>query len=207
MSAKQSIIPSHFYAIADSSFGDEPVGLVGALLTGGAKIIQIRIKDLPTGRLLETACRAVALCHQYGATVLINDRADVALLAGADGVHLGQQDLPLQEARELLGPDRIIGVSTASLEQALSAEAEGADYIGFGPLYAGGLKQNLVGKGLDALRKVRAAVKIPVVAIGGITESNASDALAAGADAVAIITAVLKSSDIPAKVQHLLALR
>ncbi len=207
MSARQSTIPSHFYAIADSSFGDEPIGLVSALLTGGAKIIQIRLKDLPAGRLLESARRAVALCHQHGATVLINDRADVALLAGADGVHLGQQDLPLKAARGLLGADRIIGISTANLEQALSAQAEGADYIGFGPLYPGGLKQNPAGKGLDALRKVRAAVKIPVVAIGGITESNASDALAAGADAVAIITDVLKSSDIPAKVRHLLALR
>jgi thiamine-phosphate pyrophosphorylase len=138
--------------------------------------------------------------------LLVNDRIDIAMLAGAAGIHLGQTDIPLRAARKLMGQDRIIGISTASVEQARAAQAGGADYIGFGPMYPGGAKQIVTGQGLAILREVRAAVGIPIVAIGGITEPTVPDLLAAGADAVAIISDVVYAPDIPTKIKRLLAL-
>ena len=142
---------------------------------------------------------------QRGATLIVNDRVDIAILAGAHGVHLGQTDLPLEAARRIAGPGMMIGISTHNVDQARAAENGGADYIGFGPMYAGGLKNNAAGQGLDNLRAIRAAVKIPIVAIGGITEARIAETLAAGANAAAIITDVLNAPDIPAKVRAILA--
>ena len=116
----------------------------------------------------------------------------------------GQRDIPIEAARPLMGRDKIIGVSTASVEMARAAEAAGADYIGFGPMYARGLKNIQTGQGLENLRAVRAAVKLPIVAIGGITGATMPEVLAAGADAAAIITDVIKASDIGAKVRALI---
>src|SRR5208283_1711603 len=143
-----------------------------------------------------------------GAILIVNDRVDIAILAEAHGVHLGQEDLPLEAARRIAGPseNKIIGVSTHNLEQARTAEDGGADYIGFGPMYPGGLRNNAAGKGLDQLRAIRAAVKVPIVAIGGITEPRVAETLAAGADAVAIITDVVNAPDLGAKVRSILAL-
>jgi thiamine-phosphate pyrophosphorylase len=146
------------------------------------------------------------LARARRAIFIVNDRPDIAILAGADGVHLGQRDLPLEAGRRIMGAGKIIGVSTASVSMAQAAEAGGADYIGFGPMYAGGLKNIQRGQGLENLRAVRAAVKLPIVAIGGITEATMPEVLAAGADAAAIITDVVKAPDIPAKVRALLAL-
>jgi thiamine-phosphate pyrophosphorylase len=120
---------------------------------------------------------------------------------------MGQTDLPLEAARRIAGPDKVIGISTHNVEQARAAEDGGADYIGFGPMYPGGLRNNPAGMGLDKLRAIRGAVKIPIVAIGGITEARIAETLAAGADAVAIITDVVNAPDIPAKVRSILALR
>jgi thiamine-phosphate pyrophosphorylase len=147
------------------------------------------------------------MCRERGAMLIVDDRADIAMLAGADGVHLGQQDLPLEAARRLVGREMIVGISTHGVEQALAAERGGADYIGFGPLYPGGLRNNAAGKGLEMLREVRAAVRIPIVAIGGITEATMPAALAAGADACAIITDVVRARDLTAKVRAILALQ
>jgi thiamine-phosphate pyrophosphorylase len=122
-------------------------------------------------------------------------------------VHLGQHDLPLEAGRELLGPDKIIGISTSGVEMARAAEAGGADYIGFGPMYPGGLKNTQQGRGLTALAQVRAAVKLPIVAIGGITEATIPEVLGAGADAAAIITDVVKAADIVAKIRSILSIR
>jgi thiamine-phosphate pyrophosphorylase len=128
------------------------------------------------------------------------------MLAEADGVHLGQRDIPLDAGRRVVGPAKVIGISTASVEMARAAEASGADYIGFGPMYQGGLKNIKVAQGLEKLRAVRAAVKIPIVAIGGISEATMPEVLAAGADAAAIITDVIKAPDIATKVRALLAI-
>jgi thiamine-phosphate diphosphorylase len=199
-------LPSHFYAMIDLAGGHEPVMLAETMLDAGARIMQLRLKDAP-GRDFLAAARAIAeMCRKRGATLIVNDRVDIAILAGAHGVHLGQTDLSLDAARRIIGNDRTIGISTHNLEQARAAEDGGADYIGFGPMYPGGLRNNPTGKGLDELRAIRAAVKIPIVAIGGITEATVVETLAAGADAVAIITDVVKAPDLGAKVRSILAL-
>ena len=199
-------LPSHFYAMIDPAAGHEPVMLAETMLDAGARIMQLRLKDAP-GRDFLAAARAIAeMCRKRGATLIVNDRVDIAILAGAHGVHLGQTDLPLDAARRIIGNDRMIGVSTHNVEQARAAEDGGANYVGFGPMYPGGLRNNAAGKGLDELRAIRAAVKIPIVAIGGITEARVAETLAAGADAVAIITDVVNAPDIGAKVRSILAL-
>jgi thiamine-phosphate pyrophosphorylase len=199
-------LPSHFYAMVDTAGGHDPVSLADTLLDAGARVMQLRLKDAP-GRDFLAAARAIAeMCRKRGAILIVNDRVDIAILADAHGVHLGQTDLPLEAARRIAGPDMMIGISTHNVEQARAAENGGADYIGFGPMYPGGLRNNVFGKGLDSLRAIRVAVKIPIVAIGGITESRVAETLAAGADAVAIITDVLNAPDLPAKVRSLLAL-
>ena len=199
-------LPSHFYAMIDPAGGHEPVMLAETMLDAGARIMQLRLKDAP-GRDFLAAARAIAdLCRKRGATLIVNDRVDIAILANAHGVHLGQTDLPLDAARRIIGNDKMIGISTHNVEQARAAEGGGANYIGFGPMYPGGLRNNAAGKGLDELRSIRAALKIPIVAIGGISEARVVETLAAGADAVAIITDVVNAPDIGAKVRSILAL-
>jgi thiamine-phosphate pyrophosphorylase len=199
-------LPSHFYAMVDQAGGQEPVALARILLDAGVRVMQLRLKSA-SGRDLLAAARAIAtMCRERGAMLIVDDRTDIAMLAGADGVHLGQEDLPLEAARRLAGSEMIIGISTHSVEQAVAAERCGADYIGFGPMYPGGLRNNATGKGRDLLREVRAAVRIPIVAIGGITEATMPAVLEAGADACAIITDVVRAPDIAAKVRALLAL-
>jgi thiamine-phosphate pyrophosphorylase len=198
-------LPSHFYAMVDPSGGHEPAMLAQTLLDAGARIMQLRLKDAP-GRDFLAAARAIAdLCRKRGAILIVNDRIDIAILADAHGVHLGQQDLPLEAARRIAGVSKMIGISTHNVEQARAAENGGADYIGFGPMYPGGLKNIAAGQGLDQLRAIRAAVKIPIVAIGGITEARVAETLEAGADAVAIITDVVNAPDVGAKVRSILA--
>jgi len=199
-------LPSRFYAIVDPSAGHDPVELAQVFLQAGIRILQLRLKDTSSRDFLSAASRIAHLCHERGTIFVVNDRADIALLAAADGVHLGQRDLPLEAGRRVMGPNKIIGISTASVETARAAEAGGADYIGFGPMYQGGLKNIKVAQGLEKLRAVRAAVRIPIVAIGGITEATMREVLGAGADAAAIITDVIKAPDIAAKVRALLAI-
>ncbi|MGD0073857.1 MAG: thiamine phosphate synthase [Candidatus Binataceae bacterium] len=199
-------LPSHFYAIVDPIAGHSPADLARILVSAGARILQLRLKHA-SGRDFLSAAKAIAdLCKEHQALFIVNDRVDVAMLAGADGVHLGQDDLPIAAARGIVGSRMIVGISTHSVEQAVAAERAGADYIGFGPMYAGGAKQTRTGQGLDNLRAVRAAVKLPIVAIGGITEGAVPEVLEAGADAVAIITDVVVSNDIPSKVGRILSL-
>ncbi|HXW83336.1 MAG TPA: thiamine phosphate synthase [Candidatus Binataceae bacterium] len=200
-------LPSHFYAMVDPAGGHEPVELARMLLDAGARILQLRLKQAG-GRDWLVAARSISrMCRERGALFIVNDRADIALLSEADGVHLGQTDLPLDAGRRVMGHQRVIGISTHTVEQALAAESGGADYIGFGAIYSGGLKQTARGRGLDELRAVRAAVKIPIVAIGGITEATVPEVLAAGANACAIISDVVKAPDLAAKVRAILALK
>jgi thiamine-phosphate pyrophosphorylase len=199
-------LPSHFYAMVDPAGGHEPVSLAETLLGAGARIMQLRLKDAP-GRDFLAAARSIAeMCRKRGAILIVNDRVDIAILANAHGVHLGQTDLPLEAARRVAGANMIIGISTHNVEQARAAEDGGADYIGFGPMYSGGLRNNAAGMGLDNLRAIRAAVKIPIVAIGGITEPRIPETLAAGANAVAIITDVVNAPYIRAKIRSILAI-
>jgi thiamine-phosphate pyrophosphorylase len=198
-------LPSHFYAMIDSAGGHEPVALARTLLNAGARIMQLRLKEAGSRDFLAAARAIAALCRQHAALLIVNDRVDIAWLADAAGVHVGQEDLPLEAARRILGRGKIVGVSTHRVEQARAAEAGGADYIGFGAIYSGGLKNARNPQGLERLREVRAAVRLPIVAIGGITEAAVAEVLAAGADAAAIISDVVYAPNIGAKVRSILA--
>jgi thiamine-phosphate pyrophosphorylase len=199
-------LTSHFYAMVDAAGGHDPVALAEILLDGGVTLMQLRLKEASSRDFLAAARTIARLCREHSAMLVVNDRADIARLSDAAGVHVGQEDLPLAAARQIVGPGKVIGVSTHTIEQAVAAEREGADYIGFGAIYGGGLKNARRPQGLERLREVRAAVKLPIVAIGGITEQVVPEVLAAGADATAIITDVVRAPDIRAKVRAILAI-
>jgi thiamine-phosphate diphosphorylase len=176
------------------------------LLEGGAKILQLRVKSLLPRDFLELARRVREQTRAAGCQLIVNDRIDIALACDADGVHLGQEDLPLAAGKKLLG-DRIVGISTHDIAQAKEAERNGADYVGFGPLFGTTTKDTgLSARGIDMLKQIRAAIKIPIVAIGGINESNAQEVWQAGADSAAIISDILGADDIAAKVKRILSL-
>jgi thiamine-phosphate pyrophosphorylase len=198
-------LPSRFYAMIDPAAGHEPVALARILVGAGAKILQLRLKDAGARDFLAAARAIREICGAAGAILIVNDRVDIAMLSDADGVHIGQTDLPLDATRRILGQGKIIGVSTHTVAQAVAAEAGGADYIGFGAIYPGGLKNVKNAQGQERLAKVRRAVRIPIVAIGGITEATMPAVIASGADAAAIITDVVRAPDIGAKVVALLA--
>ncbi|MCL5026334.1 MAG: thiamine phosphate synthase [Chloroflexi bacterium] len=164
---------------------------------GGADVIQFREKHTDTGEMIRVATTLQKICRQCGATFIVNDRVDVALAMDADGVHVGQQDMPAAIARRLIGPNKLLGVSAGSVEAALRAEADGADYVGVGMIFQAGLKADIrTAKGVDVLREVSRAVKIPVVAIGGIDHGNAAACIEAGAVGCAVITAVVNAPDV-----------
>jgi len=163
-----------------------------AVLRGGEQWIQYREKERSRREIFEEAVRLRRLTKNSNAIFIVNDYVDIALSVDADGVHLGQEDLPLSEAWKIMGRDRIIGVSTHDLEQAIEAERGGADYIGFGPVFHTMTKDAGSPKGVDMLREVKKQVTIPVVAIGGINLENVRSVLDAGADAVAVASAMLK---------------
>jgi thiamine-phosphate pyrophosphorylase len=170
---------------------------VEQLSSGGAPLIQLREKELPARAFYADAMAALHVARTLGTHLLINDRVDVALAIGADGVHLGQTDLPPAIARKLLGPDAIIGFSTHSVEQARAAVNLPVDYLAIGPIFSTHTKADpdpVVG--LIGLREVRKICHLPLVAIGGINERNAGSVIAAGADAVAIIASLL-AADMP----------
>ncbi len=182
------------YPITDTRLtGRSHAEQVALFSDGGATFIQLREKHLAPREFYQEAETALRIARGLGVRLLINDRADIALALGADGVHLGQDDLPPEAARRLLGDDAIIGCSTHNIEQALQAARYPVDYIAIGPVFPTASKVNpdpVVG--LDGLRRVRDGIgQIPLVAIGGITRENAPDVLDAGADAVAVISALL----------------
>jgi thiamine-phosphate pyrophosphorylase len=164
-------------------------------LDAGIALFQYRNKQGSRREIYEEARRLSALMRGAGALFIVNDHADIALAVDAHGVHLGQDDLPIEEARKLLGQGRIIGISTHSLDQARAAASAGADYIGFGPIYRTTTKDAGPLQGLEWLRQVRNEVTIPIIAIGGINRDNAGEVLAAGADGIAVISAVLDAAD------------
>jgi thiamine-phosphate pyrophosphorylase len=140
----------------------------------------------------------VALCRRHGVLCIINDRPDIALMAEADGIHVGQTDLPALEVRRLVGEGKIVGVSTHSLEQARQAVRDGADYVGIGPVFASATKRRDFTVGLETARAVAAGIKIPAVAIAGITGQNVDDVLATGVSAVAVSAAIFGADDVQA---------
>ena len=160
---------------------------------GGAKTIQLRDKLTNKKELLPIAQQLRNLCVKHNVLFIVNDHLDLALATDADGLHLGQSDLPIKVARQLLPIGKILGRSTTTVSEAITAESEGADYIAVGSIYPTSSKETAVVVGLDRLRQIRQAVSLPLVAIGGITKDNAAEVMAAGANSVAIINAILQA--------------
>lgn len=167
---------------------------VTLVLSAGVKCIQYREKDKSRRDIYREALMLRELTDKFGASFIVNDYTDIALAVNADGVHLGQEDLPLKEARKILGKGKIIGVSTHNIDEAIAAEAGGADYIGFGPIFHTATKDAGKPKGIAALRKIKELIKIPIVAIGGINTKNLESVIDSGADAVAVASAILKGN-------------
>lgn len=208
MTSRLPSLPSRLYAILDPepARGRPLLAVLQDLLNGGARLIQLRVKKADPREFYRRAEEVRRLTRARGCLFVVNDRVDIALAADADGVHLGQDDLPLAAARRLMG-EKIIGVSTHDAEQALEAERGGADYIGFGPIFGTSTKDTgYAPRGLEMLKTIRRTVRIPVVAIGGISEANVASVWEAGADAAAMIGDLMGVEDVAGKVKRILSL-
>jgi len=192
------------YVITDESSGRTHTEIARGSCAGGADVIQLRDKHRP-GRILCAVGKEIrAITRETDTLFIVNDRLDVALACGADGVHLGQDDLPVDVARRLAPRPFIIGVSVGSTTEAVTAERSGADYVAVSPVFETGTKKDAgPGLGLEAIRKIRESVSIPVIAIGGISCDNVHEVISAGADGVAVISAVVGKPDIEAAVREL----
>ena len=203
-------LPAGIYALTSElhSQGRNNLEVAHEILVAGVPILQYREKTKKVRTMYEECLALRAMTQQYGALFIVNDHLDLALAVGADGVHIGQDDLPLSKVRELVGPDLMIGVSTHSPAQARAAVSEGADYIGVGPLFATQTKIDVCDPvGLNYLDYVVKNLKIPFVAIGGIKEHNLAEVVKAGARTVALVTEIVGHPDIPGKIislQHIM---
>jgi thiamine-phosphate pyrophosphorylase len=201
-------IPSPLYVILDREVagGRDLRDLLGAVLAGGCRLVQLREKALSMADLWPLARDLRERCRQAGATFIVNDRADLALALDADGLHVGQDDLPATAARRILRPGMVLGVSTHDASQADRAVRDGADYVAVGSMFPTGTKASFQLVGPELLRRVRPQVPVPLVAIGGIAADNVPAVVEAGADAVAVISAVCAAADPEAATRRLLAL-
>ncbi len=192
-------VSTYLVTQASLSGGRSTPEVVAAAIEGGVDVVQVREKDTPASERLAVAREVREQTRAAGVPMVVNDRVDIAAAAEADGVHLGDDDLPVAAAREQLGEDALIGRSVSMPEAAREAEAAGADYLGVGAIYATGSKADIDDEeydiGLDPVRAIDAAVDIPFVGIGGITPENAAEVVAAGADGVAVITAITAAED------------
>ncbi len=181
----------------------DEVEAVNKVLSGGARVIQLRDKCHDKSDLLVIAQKLKDLCRKSDVLFIINDHLDIALAVDADGLHIGQKDLPLSVVRKELPIDKIVGISTSTLSQAQKAEAEGADYIAVGAIFSTPTKKHAKVVGLEHLRHVRQNVSIPIVAIGGITKQNVAEVIAAGANAIGVISAVISQEDMETAARQL----
>jgi len=172
---------------------DEFLDAVASALQGGVDILQLREKNMSAKKILELGKKLKQLCSEYGATFIVNDRIDIAAILQADGVHLGQDDLDVKFAREILGEKCIVGVSTHAPEQALKAVVDGADYIGIGPVFATPTKEGRIPVGLDYVKWASKNIDIPAFVIGGIDEENIDKVINAGASRVAVVRAIINA--------------
>jgi thiamine-phosphate pyrophosphorylase len=194
------------YVILDrGAAGDRNLApLLEAVLEGGCRVVQLREKTMPLGDLYPVARALRKRCREAGCLFIVNDRVDLALAVEADGVHVGQDDLPAREARRLLSPGMILGVSTHDENQARLARDDGADYVAVGSMFPTGSKAGFRLVGPDLVRRVRPEIRVPLVAIGGVTTDNVAEVIRAGADAVAVISAVCAAPDPAAAVRAFL---
>ena len=177
---------------------------VESALRGGTTVIQLREKDCSSREFYELGLRVKKITERYNAPLIINDRVDIALAVGAAGVHVGQGDLPCKVVREMVGPDMIVGVSAATLEEAVRAEQDGADYLGVGAMYATATKTDTRPVSMEELLKIRAAVKIPIVVIGGINKQTLGNFKGTGVDGLAVVSAIVAQPDPEAAARELL---
>jgi thiamine-phosphate pyrophosphorylase len=179
------------------------VEVASQVIRGGAKVIQLRDKENSKKRLLSIAEEIKNLCHEQGVLFIVNDYLDIALAVDADGLHLGQDDLPVDIARRWLPIDKILGCSVRTVEKASIARQEGADYIGVGAMYPTATREGAEVVGPDRLREIKKAIALPLVAIGGINKDNIKEVIKAGADAIAVISAVLGAEDVEGATRRL----
>lgn len=185
------------YAVTDRTWlGKESLEeAVEAALRGGVTILQLREKQAPHEELVKTAMRLKPLCRRYGVPLIINDDVEAALEADADGVHVGQEDMAVAEARRILGPEKIIGASAHNREEALEAQRQGADYLGSGAVFGSSTKTDATTLSREELTAVCRAVSIPVAAIGGITEENCLELAGTGVSGIAVVSALFAAAD------------
>ena len=194
------------YVVTDSglSKGRSDAEVARLAYEGGADVVQLRMKNADGGEMLEQALAIKRVADEMCRMFIINDRVDIAMASGADGVHLGQSDIPVEVARRLMGDDAFIGVSVDTPEEAVRAVENGADYIGVGSIFTTSTKPDArQALGLGAIYQVREAVDVPVVAIGGINRGNIQDVIRAGADAAAVVSAVVAQDDVRAAAHEL----
>lgn len=187
------------YLVTDRGIlgGRDIFDAVESAVKGGVTLVQLREKNISSLDFYNIAVRLKKLTGQYGVPLIINDRLDIALAVDADGLHIGQEDLPVSAARKLLGKGKILGYSVSAVEEAVYGERNGADYLGAGPVYPTGSKLDAVSPiGIETLKRIKESVSIPVVGIGGIGFSNISEIKSSGIDGVSVISAILGSSDI-----------
>lgn len=194
------------YLITDRSFlkGRSLKTVVEDSILGGATMVQVREKNISTREFFKVALEVKEVTDHYKIPLIINDRIDIAQAINADGVHLGQDDMPLKIARKILGKNKIIGISAGTLEEALEAERDGADYLGIGAIFYTGTKKDIdVPLGIETLKDIYQNINIPAVAIGGINENNFREVLATGVNGISIISAILGKEDIKAAARSL----
>lgn len=196
------------YAVTDRYWlnGARLYDKVEETLQGGATFIQLREKNLDEEEFLNEAIEIKELCKKYNVPFVINDNVDIALKMNADGVHVGQSDMEAGNVRHILGDNKIIGVSAQTVEQALLAQEQGADYLGVGAVFPTGSKDDAIEVGPEMLRDICEAVDIPVVAIGGISKDNARELAGSGIDGIAVISAIFGQKDLKAATEELKAL-
>ena len=195
---KTENIDYSLYLVTDRGLarGRSTLEIVSAAVDGGATVVQLREKDCSTRDFIEQGLTIKEFLKDRGVPLIINDRVDVAQAVEADGVHLGQTDMPLAVAKKILGDSIIIGISAESLQDAIEAEKGGADYLGASPIYATPTKTDTAPPlGLEGLQEIREAVRIPLVAIGGLNCDNAAEVIRNGADGVAVVSAIIAADD------------
>jgi thiamine-phosphate pyrophosphorylase len=195
---KPQNIDYSLYLVTDRglAMGRSTLDIVRAAVSGGVTCVQLREKECSAREFIEEALAVRDFLKERGVPLIINDRVDVALAVGADGVHLGQTDMPLKTAQKILGDSMIIGISAESLEDAVEAEKGGADYLGVSPIHATPTKTDTAPPlGLEGLRAIRRAVNLPLVGIGGLNLDNAADVIRSGGDGVAVVSAIVSAGD------------